>query len=126
MSPSTRWNKSLPRKVNIFVWRLLLDRLSHHVNLSSSGLEIPSIVCPVCNTGVESSDHIFYACETAANVWRQVRIWCDVGLPCFFSNMDWTVWLDNWRVSNDRKDRLFVIIATSLWFLWRYRLVLKP
>ena len=70
---------------------------------------------------MESSDHIFYACETATNVWRQVRIWCDVGLLCFCSNRDCTVWLDNWHTYNDRKDKLFVIIATSLWFLWRYR-----
>ncbi|GJT61640.1 putative RNA-directed DNA polymerase, eukaryota, reverse transcriptase zinc-binding domain protein [Tanacetum coccineum] len=95
MSPSTRWNKSLPRKVNIFVWRLLLDRLPHRVNLSSRGLEIPSIVCPVCNAAVETSDHIFYACDTASNVWRQIRAWCDVGLPCFYFNMDWIGWLDN-------------------------------
>nr|GEV88765.1 RNA-directed DNA polymerase, eukaryota, reverse transcriptase zinc-binding domain protein [Tanacetum cinerariifolium] len=49
MSPSTRWNNSLPQKVNIFVWRLLLDRLPHRVNLSSRGLEISSIVFQVCN-----------------------------------------------------------------------------
>ena len=35
--------------------------------------------------------------------------------------MNWIVWLDNWHVSNDKKDKLFVIISTSLWFLWRYR-----
>nr|GEV56043.1 RNA-directed DNA polymerase, eukaryota [Tanacetum cinerariifolium] len=88
MSPSTRWNKSLPRMVTIFVWRLLLDRLPHRVNLSSRGLEIPSIVCPVCKAVAETSDHIFYACDTTSNVWRQIRTWCDVGLPCFYSNMD--------------------------------------
>ncbi|GJZ66319.1 oligopeptide transporter 4-like protein [Tanacetum coccineum] len=32
-SPTT-WDKSLPRKVNIFMWRLKLDKLPHHLNLS--------------------------------------------------------------------------------------------
>ncbi|GKA54620.1 RNA-directed DNA polymerase, eukaryota, reverse transcriptase zinc-binding domain protein [Tanacetum coccineum] len=36
---STTWDKSLPRKVNIFMWRLLLDRLPHRLNLSYQGIE---------------------------------------------------------------------------------------
>ncbi|GJX30065.1 RNA-directed DNA polymerase, eukaryota, reverse transcriptase zinc-binding domain protein [Tanacetum coccineum] len=44
--PSTRWCKIIPRKVNIFMWRLLLDRLPHRINLSSRGLDIDSILCP--------------------------------------------------------------------------------
>ncbi|GKB78915.1 hypothetical protein Tco_0945810 [Tanacetum coccineum] len=31
----TTWDKTLPRKVNIFMWRLKLDRLPHRLNLSS-------------------------------------------------------------------------------------------
>nr|GEU63792.1 RNA-directed DNA polymerase, eukaryota [Tanacetum cinerariifolium] len=30
----TTWDESLPRKVNIFIWRLKLDRLPHRLNLS--------------------------------------------------------------------------------------------
>ncbi|GKB84766.1 hypothetical protein Tco_0957038 [Tanacetum coccineum] len=33
----TSWDKTLPRKVNIFMWRLMLDRLPHRLNLSSHG-----------------------------------------------------------------------------------------
>ncbi|GKD41716.1 putative RNA-directed DNA polymerase, eukaryota, reverse transcriptase zinc-binding domain protein [Tanacetum coccineum] len=40
------WDKTLPRKVNIFMWRLKLDRLPHRLNLSSRGIEIPKISCP--------------------------------------------------------------------------------
>ncbi|GJZ63625.1 small heat shock protein, chloroplastic [Tanacetum coccineum] len=37
----THWDKLLPRKVNIFMWRLKLDRLPHRFNLSSRGIDIP-------------------------------------------------------------------------------------
>ena len=57
---STRWSTTLPRKVNVFMWRLLLDRLPHRVNLSARGLEINSISCPVCDGFMESSDHLFF------------------------------------------------------------------
>nr|GEW23246.1 RNA-directed DNA polymerase, eukaryota, reverse transcriptase zinc-binding domain protein [Tanacetum cinerariifolium] len=36
----TSWDKILPRKVNIFIWRLSLDRLPHRLNLSSRGIDI--------------------------------------------------------------------------------------
>ncbi|PWA52848.1 reverse transcriptase domain, Reverse transcriptase zinc-binding domain protein [Artemisia annua] len=59
LSPSIRWSKILPRKVNIFIWRLILDRLPNRLNLSSRGLEISSISCPLCNAAVESIDRTF-------------------------------------------------------------------
>ncbi|GJT84696.1 hypothetical protein Tco_1066413 [Tanacetum coccineum] len=37
LATSTSWDKTLPRKVNIFMWRLILDRLPHRLNLSSRG-----------------------------------------------------------------------------------------
>ncbi|GJX48904.1 RNA-directed DNA polymerase, eukaryota, reverse transcriptase zinc-binding domain protein [Tanacetum coccineum] len=43
--PSTRWCKIISRKVNIFMWRLLHDRLPHRLNLSSRCLDINSILC---------------------------------------------------------------------------------
>ncbi|GJS80309.1 DNA-directed DNA polymerase, partial [Tanacetum coccineum] len=37
MASSTMWCKFIPMKVNIFMWRLSLDRLPHRFNLSSRG-----------------------------------------------------------------------------------------
>ncbi|GJS80587.1 RNA-directed DNA polymerase, eukaryota, reverse transcriptase zinc-binding domain protein [Tanacetum coccineum] len=58
-SPSI-WAKILPRKVNIFMWRLRLDMLPHRLNLSSRGMEIHDISCPSNNGNVESSEHISF------------------------------------------------------------------
>ena len=60
--PSTTLDKTFPRKVNIFIWRLALDRLLHRLNLSARGIDISSISCPTCNGNVESSSHIFFDC----------------------------------------------------------------
>ncbi|GKA46359.1 RNA-directed DNA polymerase, eukaryota, reverse transcriptase zinc-binding domain protein [Tanacetum coccineum] len=69
----TRWYKVISRKVNIFMWRLFLDRLPLRLNLSSRGLDIDSILCPVCNMQVECNIHIFFSCDTTSVVWRLVR-----------------------------------------------------
>ncbi|GKE03216.1 putative RNA-directed DNA polymerase, partial [Tanacetum coccineum] len=43
----TSWDKALPRKVNIFMWLLKLDRLPHRLNLPSRGIENPEIILPL-------------------------------------------------------------------------------
>ncbi|GJU85983.1 RNA-directed DNA polymerase, eukaryota, reverse transcriptase zinc-binding domain protein [Tanacetum coccineum] len=54
--------------VNIFLWRLSLDRLPHRLNLLAHGIEIPTISCSSCNGNVESADHIFFACDLVKEV----------------------------------------------------------
>nr|GEY48844.1 RNA-directed DNA polymerase, eukaryota, reverse transcriptase zinc-binding domain protein [Tanacetum cinerariifolium] len=55
----TRWLRVVPIKVNAHAWRVCLDKLPTRANLSLRGMDIPSIVCPLCNSTVESSSHIF-------------------------------------------------------------------
>ncbi|GJW28107.1 RNA-directed DNA polymerase, eukaryota [Tanacetum coccineum] len=71
--PCTRWCKVIPRKVKIYMWRLFLDRLPHRLNLSLRGLDIDSIMCPLCNNHVESNAHVFFSCDIARDVWSLVR-----------------------------------------------------
>ncbi|GJR89589.1 RNA-directed DNA polymerase, eukaryota, reverse transcriptase zinc-binding domain protein [Tanacetum coccineum] len=119
-SPTT-WVKSLPRKVNIFMWRFKLDRLPHRLNLSSRGIEIPDIFCPSCNVFVESNQHIFFECNIAKDIWRLVRIWCDNSIPLFSSFDHWIDWLSSWSSSSEKFHRLYIIFAASLWLIWRFR-----
>ncbi|GKC32315.1 RNA-directed DNA polymerase, eukaryota [Tanacetum coccineum] len=94
----TSWDKTLPRKVNILIWRLALDRLPHRLNLSARGMDIPSISCSLCNGNVKSSSHIFFDCDFAKEVWRLIRIWCDIPLPTFTSYGHWMYWFTSWRL----------------------------
>ncbi|GJW65938.1 hypothetical protein Tco_0117822 [Tanacetum coccineum] len=52
----TTWEKTFPRKVNIFMWRLNLDRLPHRFNLSSRGIDIPEISSTSCNADIYRSE----------------------------------------------------------------------
>ncbi|GJY65385.1 RNA-directed DNA polymerase, eukaryota, partial [Tanacetum coccineum] len=66
----TRWINVLPIKVNVFAWKVFLDKLPTRSNLSLRGVDIPSINCPICNLAVESSSHIFFSCPVARKVWN--------------------------------------------------------
>ncbi|GJY84875.1 RNA-directed DNA polymerase, eukaryota [Tanacetum coccineum] len=65
---STKWCKLLPIKVNIMVWKLSLDRLPTRLNLSSSGINIPTLHCPICEDHLESRDHLLFSCTFVNNV----------------------------------------------------------
>ncbi|GJW15168.1 RNA-directed DNA polymerase, eukaryota [Tanacetum coccineum] len=73
LAHTTTWDKSIPRKVNVFMWRLSLDRLPHRLNLSSRGMDIPAISCPSCNANVESANHVFFECDIG-NRYVEVRV----------------------------------------------------
>ncbi|GKD56679.1 RNA-directed DNA polymerase, eukaryota [Tanacetum coccineum] len=89
LNTSTIWCKYIPRKVNIFLWRLRLDRLPLRLNLSKRCLDIQSIMCPLCTNGVESNDHLFYTCEVASSIRRLIEAWCDLQFPNLISSSDW-------------------------------------
>nr|GEW21097.1 RNA-directed DNA polymerase, eukaryota, reverse transcriptase zinc-binding domain protein [Tanacetum cinerariifolium] len=99
LSPCTRWYKMIPKKVNIFMWRMFLDKLPNRLNLSSHGLDVYSISCMVCNGSVESNAHTFFTCDTAAAVWRLVRSWTGFSFSSFLSCEDWMSWFDSWHAS---------------------------
>ncbi|GJX23490.1 RNA-directed DNA polymerase, eukaryota, reverse transcriptase zinc-binding domain protein [Tanacetum coccineum] len=54
----TSWNKLLPKKVNIFVWRALRGRLSVRVELDRRCIDLDSVLCPNSNNSAETYAHI--------------------------------------------------------------------
>ncbi|GJU74227.1 putative RNA-directed DNA polymerase, eukaryota, reverse transcriptase zinc-binding domain protein [Tanacetum coccineum] len=121
LAHTTTWDKSIPRKVNVFMWRLSLDRLPHRLNLSSRGMDIPAISCPSCNANVESANHVFFECDIATDMWKLVFRWCDIPLFQASSWDSFNDWIISWHASKEKKHRFYVITTSVLWWLWRYR-----
>ncbi|GJX14026.1 RNA-directed DNA polymerase, eukaryota [Tanacetum coccineum] len=63
VSTKTRWIKAMPIKVNVHAWKVRLDCLPTRLNISQRGMDIGSILCPICDTAVESSRHVFFNCN---------------------------------------------------------------
>nr|GEU46151.1 RNA-directed DNA polymerase, eukaryota, reverse transcriptase zinc-binding domain protein [Tanacetum cinerariifolium] len=63
VSSKTRWVKYVPIKVNILAWKVKMDALPVRFNLSRRCIDIGSIVCPVCKSGVETASHLFFKCS---------------------------------------------------------------
>ncbi|GKD91180.1 RNA-directed DNA polymerase, eukaryota, reverse transcriptase zinc-binding domain protein [Tanacetum coccineum] len=56
---ATRWIRHIPIKINVFLWRLNLNRLPSRVNLDRKGIEVDSLLCPTCQLDVETVNHNF-------------------------------------------------------------------
>ncbi|GJS27910.1 putative ribonuclease H protein, partial [Tanacetum coccineum] len=119
--PSTSWDKIIPRKVNIFMWRLSLDRLPHRLNLSLRGMDIPAISCSSCNVNVEYANHVFFECIIASDLWKLVYKWCEISFVQALFFEAFKDWLSSWHALKEKKYRLFIISTSVLWWLWRFR-----
>nr|GFC98229.1 reverse transcriptase domain, reverse transcriptase zinc-binding domain protein [Tanacetum cinerariifolium] len=68
----TIWNKLVPKKVNIFVWRALRERLSVRVELDSRGIDLDSVICPSCNDSIETCAQSLITCDLSMSVWNKI------------------------------------------------------
>ncbi|GJU47721.1 RNA-directed DNA polymerase, eukaryota, partial [Tanacetum coccineum] len=66
----TRWIKCILIKVNVFVWKALLDCLPTHLNLARRNVLTASLSCPVCDAAPEDTSHLFFSCSVAGEVAR--------------------------------------------------------
>ncbi|KAL4567223.1 hypothetical protein LXL04_022799 [Taraxacum kok-saghyz] len=99
-----RWCPLVPRKVNIFIWRLIIDTLPTRERLSSRGMEIQSIICPVCGMASEQLVHLFCRYELAVTLWEGVFRWLQIPAFGAFDLKEIFVWVDgSWLRSNQKK-----------------------
>ncbi|GJT84780.1 RNA-directed DNA polymerase, eukaryota [Tanacetum coccineum] len=77
VNSKTRWIKAIPIKVNIFAWKVKIDALPTRLNISRRGITLDSILCPICDCGAESTNHLFFECSLAGHLARLISKWWD-------------------------------------------------
>ncbi|GJZ82878.1 RNA-directed DNA polymerase, eukaryota [Tanacetum coccineum] len=102
----TRWVKVVPIKINVFAWKVCLDKLPTRLNLSLRGIDIPSIIFPICSSAGESCSHLLFACNMARLLLRKVARWWDLQTPDLNSYDDWLSWFISIRLSKGLKEVL--------------------
>ncbi|GKE64961.1 RNA-directed DNA polymerase, eukaryota, reverse transcriptase zinc-binding domain protein, partial [Tanacetum coccineum] len=70
-----RWNSVIPIKINICSWRIIHERLPTRSNLNQRGIDLYSILCLVCDSHIETEEHLFVSCEVAKEIWSKVLSW---------------------------------------------------
>ncbi|GKA76522.1 RNA-directed DNA polymerase, eukaryota [Tanacetum coccineum] len=112
----TRWVNVVRIKINVFAWKFSLDKLPTRLNLSLRGLDILSILCPICCSAGESCSHLFFSCNVASLLLIKVARWWDLGFLDLHSYEDWLSWFSSLRHAKRIKDVLegvFYIIHST-------------
>ncbi|KAL4571402.1 hypothetical protein LXL04_018161 [Taraxacum kok-saghyz] len=120
-SSATRWVSMVPIKVNVFAWKMMCDALPTRWNLSQRGLELNSLLCPICGEKVEDMEHLFFTCSFASEITdKVVRCW---GLSTFSfpSLQGWKGWLDGVRLRKKLKEVLEGVFFVTWWSIWKFR-----
>ncbi|GKA71337.1 zinc finger, CCHC-type containing protein [Tanacetum coccineum] len=68
-------NKLAPKKVNVFVWRVLKGRLPVLTELDKRGIGLHTLLCPCCGNNVETINHAMLLCDMAWRVWEKTFNW---------------------------------------------------
>ncbi|GKD76682.1 RNA-directed DNA polymerase, eukaryota [Tanacetum coccineum] len=119
---ATRWIKSIPTKINVFAWKVYLDRLLTRLNLIRRGIQIPSLSCPICNSAHEDLSHLLFGCSMATDVVWLVCRWWDLGWIPLGSYSDWLSWFKSIRLGSKPKGLLEGVFYVTWWSLWNFLL----
>ncbi|GJX59450.1 RNA-directed DNA polymerase, eukaryota [Tanacetum coccineum] len=117
----TRWVKCIPIKINVFAWRVSLDRLPTRLNLIRRGVQVPSTACPICTSDPEDISHLLFRCPMASDIHRLICRWWGLPWSPLGSYAEWLSWFKDIRLGSKVKSILEGVCYVSWWCLWIYR-----
>nr|GEX19049.1 RNA-directed DNA polymerase, eukaryota [Tanacetum cinerariifolium] len=79
------------------------DCLPTRHNLSRRGILLDSVLCPLCDAAVEDSQHVFFSCDIAQDVFRSICRWWDLDGQVLSTFSDWQVWFLSLRLLSSIK-----------------------
>nr|GEY35221.1 RNA-directed DNA polymerase, eukaryota [Tanacetum cinerariifolium] len=91
----TRWVKFVSIKVNIFAWKMFLNRLPTRSNLAKRNVVLDSEACLLCDSAQEDVDHVFFSCSLAKALTRLIYRWWNLDEQIFSSYSEWLTWLNS-------------------------------
>nr|GFA32721.1 hypothetical protein [Tanacetum cinerariifolium] len=117
----TRWVKEVPIMINILAWKVSNDYLPARFNISRRGMDIGSIVYPMCNNMVESSRYLFFSCDLSNQLMFKISRWWDLRYQEINSYEEWTDWMLSIRLPYNLKKIFEGICYIVWWFIWDWR-----
>ncbi|GKD37263.1 RNA-directed DNA polymerase, eukaryota, partial [Tanacetum coccineum] len=89
----------------------MTNSLPTRFNISRRGIDIESLSCVNCDVGIETNDHLFFACNTAKKISKLINRWWDVPFMDINSYGEWRSWIDNVKLPKKNKSMFQVLIT---------------
>lgn len=117
----TIWITLTPPKVNIFMWRVMLDRVPTRDNLNKMKLDLNSLLCPVCGFTTETINHVLFDCPAAIEVWKFIERWWSISFPAVKSLESMLNGVNSTYKDKQVKEAVEAIIFISCYCMWCFR-----
>ena len=115
------WNKWIPKKCNVFIWRLIQNKIPTRKTLSDIGIDIPCTLCPLCEEKEEDLKHLFLECLVTASYWQVLGNWWKISIPIFNRIEDLFIW-SRFAMKKKVEGSWFqVVILAVLVSIWKFR-----
>jgi hypothetical protein len=117
------WLNDIPSKVNVFGWRLLLQRLPTKDALNHRGILIDPIdlPCTFCFTTKEDCNHLFFHCSFCSYIWRRVFNWLGHNPLNGIDGWEHFLRFGNMVKASKGKRVKHVIWLGTTWCIWKHR-----
>lgn len=117
------WHTSMPSKIQIFIWRLFLDRLPTRELLLRRNIisSLHGVSCAFCFREVESREHRFFTCAFSYGIWTAVLQW--FGGVGAFQNGCINHFLQFYEILKGKRVRKVknLVWTAVTWALWNMR-----
>lgn len=117
---STGWNNLVPKKVNVFVWRLCRNILPTFINLFGRGVDVDTFNCKLCTHGIDDGIHLFHQCKFTRELRKHLSGWLQINIP-EMEPKGIIEWYKDLQVSNHRRKIIEVIMYAWWWHVWKDR-----
>ncbi|GJZ76161.1 reverse transcriptase domain-containing protein [Tanacetum coccineum] len=117
---SVDFSKNINSNPHELIWSQkgnLVEALTR-ANLDKRGIDLDSVLCPICNSDIETESHVLVTCSTACNILKDVyALWHLPDTPT--TVLEDLVSLSD-RVPLEKKFKPFfdVVVNNSIWSLW--------
>ncbi|GKG02765.1 RNA-directed DNA polymerase, eukaryota [Tanacetum coccineum] len=100
---------------------MMTNSLPTRFKISCRGILIDSILCGICNKGVETTSHLFFSCPIARQVVSLILRWWYLDAAELDSFEEWVDWFDSVRLPHKNKKLLEGVFFVLWWLLWSFR-----
>ncbi|CAN1732046.1 hypothetical protein LINPERHAP1_LOCUS1453, partial [Linum perenne] len=101
-------------------WRIFLKKVSTIDNLQRKGLSLANR-CALCNSNLESVEHLFLDCEFASQIWTLISSKLSIHGPFSYSIEGF---IEGWKGLNcllSFSSVMKVLLHAVFWFIWKER-----
>ncbi|CAN1322722.1 hypothetical protein LINPERPRIM_LOCUS32494, partial [Linum perenne] len=113
-------HSAIPSKIACLCWKIYFRKLATNDNLQRRGFHLANR-CVLCNSELESMDHLFLNCTYASEIWTLLSSKLSIHGPFQSSVVGFIIGWKGLNCTMSFSSARKVLLHAVLWFIWKER-----